>query len=99
MSNDIIALWHDESHLNAYLLNRHIKVLPPTYVWLQQDYKWYNKHKIIAGTRQKIYYGGEDWLRGKSDIKLPPPAPSRPPVLLIILLLLCAAASAWYLLA
>lgn len=99
LSNNIIALWHDESHLNAYLLNRNIKVLPPTYVWLQQDYKWYNKHKIIAGTRQKIYYGGEDWLRGKSDIKEPPPAPSRPPVLLIILLLLCAAGCAWYLLA
>jgi hypothetical protein len=99
LSNDIIALWHDESHLNAYLLNRHIKVLPPTYVWLQQDYKWYNKHKIIAGTRQKIYYGGEDWLRGKSDIKEPSPAASRPPVLLLILILLCAAACAWYLLA
>lgn len=100
LKNDIIALWHDESHLNAYLLNRHIKVLPPTYVWLQQDYKWYNRHKIIAGTRQKIYYGGEDWLRGKTDIKQPPPPPSRPPYgwILAALVLIAGACAAWCLL-
>lgn len=85
LKNDIIALWHDESHLNKYLLNKNIKVLPPTYVWLQQDYKWYNRHKIIAGTRQKIYYGGDDWLRGKTDIKLPLPKAKISPVLWLIL--------------
>ena len=79
-------MWHDESHLNKYLLNKNIKVLPPTYVWLQQDYKWYNRHKIIAGTRQKIYYGGDDWLRGKTDIKQPPPMPAKTPYAWIIAL-------------
>lgn len=90
LRKDIIALWHDESHLNKYLLDKNIKVLPPTYVWLQQDYKWYNRHRIIAGTRQKIYYGGDDWLRGKTDIKQPPPKSVKiPSVWMIVFVALC----------
>jgi histo-blood group ABO system transferase len=50
-SNDIIAIWHDESHLNRYLIdNPPTKVLSPSYCY--EETKNYNElpfqRKLLA---------------------------------------------------
>ena len=68
---NIVALWHDESHLNKYVLNKKFKLLPCNYLypecWNLKDYK--NDIKIIQIMKDKIQYGGIDWLRGNTDTK------------------------------
>lgn len=61
----ITAVWHDESHLNRYLLDRPVKVLPPTFVWPEEAVRWYNRWRIFAGPRDKRRLGGHAWLRGQ----------------------------------
>lgn len=63
--NGITALWHDESHLNAYILNRQYKLLSPTYC-CPEDTPFPGQTKILIRSKKK--YGGHDWLR---EIPLP----------------------------
>lgn len=70
LDNGIIAIWHDESQLNARLLHRNVKVLPPWYVWPSFWNKRKNRHLVVAGPVDKLQYGGYDWLRGATDKKL-----------------------------
>ena len=69
---NIIALWHDESHLNKYVLDKPFKLLPCNYLYPE---KWnlpeFKKNiKIVQTNKTKLKYGGIDWLRGKTDKKL-----------------------------
>ena len=60
--NGIIALWHDESHLNCYLVGKPIKILDPSYGYPEGS-GLPCKPKIII--RDKTKWGGHDYLRGK----------------------------------
>ena len=61
LKNDIIALWHDESHLNRYILNRNdIKVLGPEYVYPED---WDLPFEPVIITRDKKRFGGHNSLR------------------------------------
>jgi hypothetical protein len=61
INNNIIAVWHDESHLNKYIIDRNIKILNPSYGY-PEDWELPFKPKIMI--RDKTKYGGHDYLRG-----------------------------------
>ncbi|MDR3061219.1 MAG: glycosyl transferase family 6 [Dysgonamonadaceae bacterium] len=61
LSRNVIALWHDESHLNRYILDKHVKVLHPGYIYPEgRDLPF----EMIMYTRKKKKYGGHNVLRG-----------------------------------
>ncbi|MFR1956046.1 family 6 glucosyltransferase [Phocaeicola coprophilus] len=67
-NNNIIAIWHDESHLNSYFTQHPPKVLNSSYI--------YPEDKPIKGLtpiilmRDKKKYGGHDFLRGTPKNKI-----------------------------
>ncbi|MCD7797832.1 MAG: hypothetical protein LUG84_00265 [Akkermansiaceae bacterium] len=69
LEHNIVAVWHDESHLNRYLLGKPVKVLPPEFVWPEYAMNRRNRGRIICGPRDKDRYGGHAWLRGATDVK------------------------------
>jgi len=58
--NGIIAVWHDESHLNKYLLNRHPKILDPSFGYPDG---WDLPFEPSVIIRDKNHFGGHDRLR------------------------------------
>jgi hypothetical protein len=61
INNGIIAIWHDESHLNKYLVDKQKKVLSPAYGY-PEGWNLPFKPKILILDKDK--YGGHDYLRG-----------------------------------
>ncbi len=61
LANDVIALWHDESHLNKYILDKKVKVLHSGYIYPEG---WKLPCEMIMYTRKKKKYGGHNALRG-----------------------------------
>lgn len=61
----LMAIWHDESHLNKYILDKNPLVMPPNYIWAPFDERlipiFKNKIKIIM--RDKREYGKIKHLR------------------------------------
>lgn len=60
----VIALWHDESHLNKYILNRQYKLLSPAYCYPEGLNLPFEN---IITIRKKENFGGHDFLRGIGD--------------------------------
>jgi hypothetical protein len=56
----IIALWHDESHLNNYLVDRTPKILSPAFGYPDDTDIPFEKNIIILN---KSNFGGHDFLR------------------------------------
>lgn len=57
----IVALWHDESHINKYILDHKYKLLGPEYMSPEEKDMPFEKIVIV---RDKNKYGGHDFLRG-----------------------------------
>lgn len=58
--NGVTALWHDESHLNRYILDRPHKLLPPSYCYPEN---WSLPFDEVIRVRDKALHGGHDFLR------------------------------------
>lgn len=56
----IIALWHDESHINRYIIGKKCKILGPEYMFPEEKEAPFEKKVIV---RDKSRYGGHDFLR------------------------------------
>jgi hypothetical protein len=61
-ANEVLAVWHDESHLNKYLLGRKYKMLPPSYCYPEN---WKLPFEEIICVRDKSLAGGHAYLRGE----------------------------------
>lgn len=96
LEKGIIAVWHDESQLNAYVLDKQVRILPPWYIWPSYNTNRRNRHLVIAGPRDKNLYGGHDWLRGATDKKKKTKFRRRLERHLMIIALILAAAAAFY---
>ncbi len=70
----VIAIWHDESHLNKYLLNKKIKKLSPEYGFqesLSGDFKQQPEFKLKVLILDKNKFGGYSFLREVDQIREP----------------------------
>jgi len=60
LAHQVIAIWHDESHLNKYILDKHPRLLTPSYGY-PEGRKLPYIPKIIIQDKRK--YGGHNYLR------------------------------------
>ncbi len=61
LDNGIIAIWHDESHLNRYIADKHPRLLSPSYIF-PEDRPDLPFEPIIL-IRDKKPYGGNSLMR------------------------------------
>jgi len=59
--NKLVAIWHDESHLNQYMVNKTPKILTPAYGYPEGVELPFEKKIIIL---DKNLFGGHDVMRG-----------------------------------
>lgn len=70
LAHDVIALWHDESHLNCYIIGRDdLKILSPYFTRGELEY-WKTSSKLMFSDKTHFRFGGHDYLRGQSDEKI-----------------------------
>ena len=71
LEKNIVALWHDESHLNHYMLDKSPLILTPMYGYPegvpfnQENLKEFeNNYKMFIKDKNNPKYGGVNYLRG-----------------------------------
>jgi len=62
LENGIIAVWHDESQINRYLIGKKVKVMSSSYGYPENWNLPFEKKILI---REKGNYGGHAFLRGE----------------------------------
>ena len=71
LENNIIALWHDESYLNRYLFeNKDTVLVQPENYGVPEGNKKIVNPKIIIQNKNHYRFGGHQWLRGQTDVKI-----------------------------
>lgn len=60
LENGIVAVWHDESHLNHYFLHRTPKILSPAFIFPEG---WNLPFEPVVLIRDKTKHGGHNFLR------------------------------------
>lgn len=70
LERNVIALWHDESHLNKYILHRNYKLLSPSYCFPENSSIPYDNIITIV---DKNNFGGHDFLRNAKGTLTPAP--------------------------
>lgn len=77
LEKGVIARWHDESHLNKYMLDKNPLILTPEYGFpegmpfnQQNLIEFKNRVKMMIIDKSKPKYGGHDWLRGLTEKKI-----------------------------
>lgn len=73
-ANGVMAAWHDESHINKYLLDKNPLIIQPQYA-IPENWKFKGYTKNIKGLlldKKHWRYGGIDYLRGITDTKITP---------------------------
>ncbi|MDR1518119.1 MAG: glycosyl transferase family 6 [Dysgonamonadaceae bacterium] len=56
----VIALWHDESHINRYIIGKNVKILPPSYLYPEGWDIPFEKTILILDKKR---FGGHKALR------------------------------------
>lgn len=76
LGKNIIALWHDESHLNKYVIDKPVLILTPDYAFPEgMPFNKINlkefEHdiKMLIKDKASPKYGGHKWLRGTTNKK------------------------------
>jgi len=60
----VVALWHDESHINKYILSHPYKMLSPAYCYPED---WNLPFEKLILIKDKSKFGGHGFLRGFTD--------------------------------
>jgi hypothetical protein len=66
LGQEIIAIWHDESHLNHYMLDKNPKILSPAYGY-PEGWDLPFERKVLIRDKSKL--GGHDYLRNLANDK------------------------------
>lgn len=70
LQKNVVALWHDESHLNKFAIGRtDIKILPPYFTRGENEY-WKNTSSIMFSDKTHFRFGGHAYLRSETDDKI-----------------------------
>lgn len=70
LDKSIIALWHDESQLNRYLLDRDDVKILPRYFTRGETEPWKQNAKVMFSDKTHYRFGGHAYLRGESGQKI-----------------------------
>lgn len=67
-ANGVIARWHDESHINRYVVDNPHKLLSPSYCYPEEQHMPFEEKILIL---DKGRFGGHAFLRGVSEVRAP----------------------------
>ncbi len=64
LDNGIIAVWHDESHINSYMMGRNPKIISPSYLYPENWILPFEQKILILDKKR---FGGHSFLRNNKE--------------------------------